>query len=201
MLLPEDYPAKPPKMQLVTTGNGSVRFNANLYANGKVCLSLLGTWQGPGWDPSRSTLLQVFQSIPWNIMIGEPVAGACWFNEPGYNTGSNNPAVVRAGKLCAEEYDKQIRRCTMVHAMDRIIASPPAVFADIIHRHFTVKRASLKALVAKWAARELGEAAAAELEEKGQLQQQQQPPGAQLAALLQSRLAACTTLSEVTPLR
>lgn len=44
--LPLDYPQKPPLVHLRTTGNGIVRFNPNLYANGKVCLSLLGTWPG-----------------------------------------------------------------------------------------------------------------------------------------------------------
>lgn len=38
------------------------RFNPNLYADGKVCLSLLGTWHGGDatekWDPLRSNLLQ-----------------------------------------------------------------------------------------------------------------------------------------------
>ena len=33
--------------------------------DGKVCLSLLGTWQGPGWVPGKSTLLQVFLGILW----------------------------------------------------------------------------------------------------------------------------------------
>ena len=50
---PELYPTTPPKMTLLTTGNGKVRFNPNLYANGYVCLSLLGTWQGNAdekWD-------------------------------------------------------------------------------------------------------------------------------------------------------
>ena len=42
------YPEVPPKVQLITTGMGAVRFNPNLYNCGKVCLSLLGTWQGPG---------------------------------------------------------------------------------------------------------------------------------------------------------
>ena len=45
-----------------TTGQGTVRFNPNLYNCGKVCLSLLGTWQGAAgetWDPKCSTLLQV----------------------------------------------------------------------------------------------------------------------------------------------
>lgn len=31
---------------------------------GKVCLSLLGTWSGPGWDPKTSTLLQVCAAFP-----------------------------------------------------------------------------------------------------------------------------------------
>lgn len=48
---PRDYPMSPPKAKLLTTGNGNVRFNPNLYDCGKVCLSILGTWEGPGWSP------------------------------------------------------------------------------------------------------------------------------------------------------
>ena len=40
------FPNKPPNVNLMTTGNGNVRFNPNLYTNGKVCLLLLGTWSG-----------------------------------------------------------------------------------------------------------------------------------------------------------
>lgn len=47
IFLPADYPVRPPKVNLITTGGGAVRFNPNLYRCGKVCLSLLGTWQGP----------------------------------------------------------------------------------------------------------------------------------------------------------
>lgn len=32
-------------MQLLT-GKGKIRFNPNLYKDGKICLSLLGTWRG-----------------------------------------------------------------------------------------------------------------------------------------------------------
>ena len=49
-------------MKLLTTGGGTVRFNPNLYANGKVCLSILGTWSGPGWSPVQS-LASVLISI------------------------------------------------------------------------------------------------------------------------------------------
>ena len=64
---PGKYPASPPQVNFRTTGNGSVRFNPNLYNCGKVCLSLLGTWegaQGEQWNET-STVLQVsvFQSF------------------------------------------------------------------------------------------------------------------------------------------
>ena len=41
-------------------------------ADGKVCLSLLGTWSGPGWDPAISTLSQVLVSIQAQIMNEAP---------------------------------------------------------------------------------------------------------------------------------
>lgn len=68
IFLPSNYPKSPPKVTLRTTGRGTVRFNPNLYANGKVCLSLLGTWnglQGEQWNET-STLLQVLQQLSKN---------------------------------------------------------------------------------------------------------------------------------------
>ena len=66
----------------MTTGSGQVRFNPNLYENGKVCLSLLGTWRGnstENWNPEVSTILQVMLSILAIIMSNE-----VYFNEPGF---------------------------------------------------------------------------------------------------------------------
>ena len=60
IFLPDDYPNSCPKMQLITTGGNSIRFNPNLYSNGYVCLSLLGTWRGDSvesWNPKTSNLL------------------------------------------------------------------------------------------------------------------------------------------------
>jgi len=59
IFLPTNYPSAPPTVHFLTTGGGRIRFNPNLYECGKVCLSLLGTWSGPSWDPTHSTLLQV----------------------------------------------------------------------------------------------------------------------------------------------
>lgn len=39
---PPDYPIRPPRVKLMTTGDGRVRFNPNLYRSGKVCLSIIG---------------------------------------------------------------------------------------------------------------------------------------------------------------
>ncbi|GMI35280.1 hypothetical protein TeGR_g2859 [Tetraparma gracilis] len=79
IVLPPNYPQEPPKVLLVTTGGNRCRFNPNLYAEGKVCLSLLGTWSGPGWDPAVSTLLQVLMSVQALIFVKDP-----YHNEPGF---------------------------------------------------------------------------------------------------------------------
>lgn len=42
----DTYPMQPPKISLMTTGKSTIRFNPNLYDNGYICLSVLGTWRG-----------------------------------------------------------------------------------------------------------------------------------------------------------
>lgn len=83
IFFPTTYPVDPPNVVIITTGNGVVRFNPNLYANGKVCLSILNTWPGrpeEQWSP-HCTILQVLMSIQSLILVPEP-----YFNEPGYVT-------------------------------------------------------------------------------------------------------------------
>lgn len=46
ILLGPAYNQSPPQVKIVTTLGGKYRLNPNLYAEGKVCLSLLGTWSG-----------------------------------------------------------------------------------------------------------------------------------------------------------
>ena len=58
---PAAYPESPPLINLQTTGGGTARFNPNLYACGKVCLSILNTWHGrpeERWN-ERCTILQL----------------------------------------------------------------------------------------------------------------------------------------------
>lgn len=81
--LAEDFPKKPPQVffHSWTTGNGPV--NPNLYEDGKVCLSLLGTWSGEpteNWDPDKSTVLQILVSLLGLVLVKEP-----YFNEAGFD--------------------------------------------------------------------------------------------------------------------
>lgn len=76
-----NYPSTPPKVTARTTNNGRTRFNPNIYAGGKVCLSILGTWHGelPGEDWSSA---QGLESVLWSIqslMDNNPYG-----NEPGF---------------------------------------------------------------------------------------------------------------------
>ncbi|KAI9221189.1 hypothetical protein BC828DRAFT_438414 [Blastocladiella britannica] len=77
---PSDYPQSPPKAVFVNRSGG--RVNPNLHEDGKVCLSLLGTWAGAGtesWSSTSSTLLQLVVSIQGLILVPRP-----FFLEPGF---------------------------------------------------------------------------------------------------------------------
>ncbi|MDB4430467.1 ubiquitin-conjugating enzyme E2, partial [bacterium] len=79
--IPNDYPHTNPKVQLLITGGGRVRFGPNLYADGKVCLSLLGTWSGPKWNSKHSSLYQVLISIQGLILgVGKLVVVTSIYN-------------------------------------------------------------------------------------------------------------------------
>lgn len=73
---PNDYPFSNPKVKFVTY-DGRTRFHPNLYVEGKVCLSILGTWHGPSWT-SVMTLRTVLLSI-LGLLDEEPL-----LHEPGY---------------------------------------------------------------------------------------------------------------------
>jgi ubiquitin-protein ligase len=83
--LPADYPLNCPKV-LIATSDGETRFHPNLYVTGKVCLSILGTWKGPGWSPAL-TISKVLVSIQ-SLLEANPIV-----NEPSYeNIHITNPA-------------------------------------------------------------------------------------------------------------
>lgn len=77
---PSDYPFAPPKV-LFLTSDGKTRFHPNLYVEGKVCLSILGTFSGPSWSGSQS-LSSVLLSI-LALLDSNPLA-----HEPAYTNGT-----------------------------------------------------------------------------------------------------------------
>ena len=77
---PSDYPFSPPKV-LFLTSDGKTRFHPNLYVEGKVCLSILGTFSGPSWSGTQS-LTSVLMSI-LALLDNNPLA-----HEPGYASGN-----------------------------------------------------------------------------------------------------------------
>jgi len=141
---PSTYPNTPPKVNLQTTGGGSVRFNPNLYNCGKVCLSLLGTWSGAKnekWDAKVSTLLQLLISIQSLIMVKEP-----YFNEPGYETSIGTPEGIKKSK----DYDDVIKFATMKWAILEQIKKPSAGFESVIQLHFKLKRNEILKQCNEW---------------------------------------------------
>lgn len=74
LFYPPEYPHKPPKV-LFSTNADNVRFNPNLYVNGKVCISLLNTWRGEQWTSCQTIttiLLTLCTILNENPLMNEP---------------------------------------------------------------------------------------------------------------------------------
>ena len=106
---PSDYPQSPPKV-IYHTNDGNVRFNPNLYRNGKVCLSMLNTWRGEQWTPCNtisSILLTTCSILTNNPFLNEPDIKPTHSVIPAYNkilTYSN--FTVAIGDVLEKEFYK-----------------------------------------------------------------------------------------------
>lgn len=103
---PPDYPIHPPRVKLMTTGNNTVRFNPNFYRNGKVCLSILGTWTGPAWSPAQS-ISSVLISIQ-SLMTENP-----YHNEPGFEQ-ERHPGDSKNYNECIRHETIRVAVCDMM---------------------------------------------------------------------------------------
>ncbi|OJA14679.1 hypothetical protein AZE42_02395 [Rhizopogon vesiculosus] len=131
------YNQSPPSVKYMTTNGGKYRFNPNLYADGKVCLSLLGTWSGPGWVSGKSTLLQVLISIQSMILCEEP-----YLNEPGWGNDGGTPQ--------SKQYSANVRRMVVKTAMLGNLRNPPEPFGDVIRTHYRLKSQVIIAQLDRW---------------------------------------------------
>lgn len=103
---PPDYPIHPPRVKLITTGHNTVRFNPNFYRNGKVCLSILGTWTGPAWSPAQS-ISSVLISIQ-SLMTENP-----YHNEPGFEQ-ERHPGDSKNYNECIRHETMRVAVCDML---------------------------------------------------------------------------------------
>ncbi|KAF2132635.1 UBC-like protein [Dothidotthia symphoricarpi CBS 119687] len=81
----KEYPTKAPGVTAITTNGGRTRFNPNIYAGGKVCLSILGTWRGERGEEWSSA--QGLESIL--ISIQSLMSTNPYENEPGFEDANS----------------------------------------------------------------------------------------------------------------
>mmetsp|Transcript_17619 Transcript_17619/g.49241 ORF Transcript_17619/g.49241 Transcript_17619/m.49241 type:complete len:1167 (-) Transcript_17619:484-3984(-) len=124
--LPPMYPNTPPE---VLYHSGGRRLNPNLYENGKVCLSLLNTWNGREdemWRPDSSTLLQVLVSIQGLVLVPKP-----YYNEAGYEKHMGTAE----GERNAALYNENAFLLSCRTMMDTV-RRPPQHFEALVRSHF-----------------------------------------------------------------
>ena len=105
--LPNNYPDAPPS---VAFDARSLNVNPNLYTDGKVCLSLLGTWTGDSseeWQPFTSSIQQVLLSIQALVLNARP-----YQNEPGFASEESTRQ--------AQTYNEQVYLNVLRLAMEQL---------------------------------------------------------------------------------
>lgn len=121
MSLPPTFPNAPP---VVKFHSRNMRLNPNLYEDGKVCLSLLGTWSGHQAGESwavTSTLRQVMLSIQALILCQEP-----FYNEPG----DEGLAGTREGATHSRMYNEKVFLFKIAHLMHQAQQQPADWFGE-----------------------------------------------------------------------
>ncbi|KAA8493125.1 putative ubiquitin-conjugating enzyme E2 24 [Porphyridium purpureum] len=139
ILLPAEYPTAPPKVWFHSHGR---RLNPNLYADGKVCLSILNTWDGDGvekWDAKTSNLLRVLLSLQGLVFNAQP-----YFNEAGYERMNETIE----GQMNSRFYNERTLLLSLRHVLSQLENGAQAVpldFAGFVRQHYArVGRAILQ---------------------------------------------------------
>jgi ubiquitin-conjugating enzyme E2 Z len=136
LAFPHDYPHSPPVLKMVTQGD-NVRFNPNLYVNGKVCISLLNTWSGEQWT-SCQTISTVLLTL-CTLLCKDPL-----LNEPGVTLKHQD----------MEKYTQIVEFKNIEIAILRVVTQFPDLFSEsystfypIVQSHWTQNRAAIQAFV------------------------------------------------------
>jgi ubiquitin-protein ligase len=122
---PNDYPFSPPKLKYITN-DGVTRFNPNLYINGKVCLSILNTWNGEKWS-SCQTISSILLSLS-SILNDKPL-----LNEPGLKINSDDFIPYQKS---IEYSNINFAICDIITKFDKFIPNQFKVFYPFIKQTF-----------------------------------------------------------------
>ncbi|KAG9232718.1 ubiquitin-conjugating enzyme/RWD-like protein [Amylocarpus encephaloides] len=113
----KDYPGKAPTVTATTTNGGRCRFNPNIYAQGKVCL----TWKGESGEEWSSA--QGLESIL--ISIQSLMSSNPYENEPGFETANDD-----GDKKNQRAYIAKIRheslRITVIQRLEEYLGLSPS---------------------------------------------------------------------------
>jgi ubiquitin-protein ligase len=122
---PHNYPFAPPKVEFCTN-NGEVRFNPNLYTSGKVCISVLNTWNGEQWT-SCQTISTILLSLS-SLLCKDPL-----LNEPGFSKLHQDFAKYTS---IIEYANIDTAVCAIVKKHPRIYMPKFSMFDEIVLEHF-----------------------------------------------------------------
>ena len=142
--LKHGYPEQPPSIKHITKGQGSISANftpggysPNLHSgSGTVCLSLLGTWSGPGWTNGTSNVYQLLSTIMFCILGAKHP----WYMEPGNGGWEGNIDMDKDDHSSdVIDYDRKVLLHVWKHAILDTINNPYKNFEDVIKMYFKLK--------------------------------------------------------------
>eukprot|EP00762_Andalucia_godoyi_P002090 ANDGO_02499.mRNA.1 Putative ubiquitin-conjugating enzyme E2 38 len=125
------YPNEPPRLQFVSLI--SSKLHPNLYTDGTVCLSLLGTWHSAStcesWSPAVSTILQLVVSLQSLLLVQEP-----YFLEAGYDRFQGTDI----GRLRSREFNENAYLLSLRY-YSQVAMSRPILqqgMSEVLAHHF-----------------------------------------------------------------
>lgn len=119
----QEYPSLPPTVKFITPDSEKCRLHPNLYASGKVCLSILGTWGANEWSPLL-TIEKILFTIQ-GILNDNPI-----INEPSQQN-------VKLGSMESENYNIVARWLTLSTVINMLNRKDiPLLFQTAMKEHF-----------------------------------------------------------------
>lgn len=150
----DDYPQKPLMIKHITKGapmchanNGPGGFSPNLHqSSGKVCLSLLGTWSGPGWEAGKSNVYQVISTIMFMIFGADHP----YYMEPSYGGWEGTVQGRTEHERRVIDYDEEVIYHNCKYAMLETMKAPYSGFEEVIKAHFKTKKGLILKTIERW---------------------------------------------------